>query len=213
LNLRLTALCTRDLTGRNAAATANVDAATSRSPPPSPVNPRSNCPTPTTRAVTIDAPPEEVWAWLVQIGHGRGGLYSYDALENLVGCDIHSARSILPEHQQLSVGDVVRMGPEGYPCFRVVHCASPNTLVLVGAHPTTAELPPLPAPTDRSETVATWQWALRGTPVGGTRLVARQRLTYPPGQYVLWHLVEPVAFVMERRMLLTLKHLAETADA
>jgi hypothetical protein len=44
-----------------------------------------------TRAITIDAPAEVVWPWLVQIGQGRGGLYSYDWLENLAGCDIHSA--------------------------------------------------------------------------------------------------------------------------
>jgi hypothetical protein len=44
-----------------------------------------------TRAITIQAPPERVWPWLIQIGQGRGGLYSYDGLENLVGCDIHSA--------------------------------------------------------------------------------------------------------------------------
>lgn len=44
-----------------------------------------------TRAITIQAPPAAVWPWLVQMGQGRGGLYSYDGLENLIGCDIHSA--------------------------------------------------------------------------------------------------------------------------
>jgi hypothetical protein len=63
-----------------------------------------------TRAVTIDAPPSAVWPWLAQIGQGRGGLYSYDALENLMGLDIHSADTLVPESQQLAPGDLVRLG-------------------------------------------------------------------------------------------------------
>lgn len=72
-----------------------------------------------TRAITINAPVEAVWPWLAQIGQGRGGLYSFDGLENVVRCDIHSLDRIEQEHQQLSVGDLVRMGPDGFPCFRV----------------------------------------------------------------------------------------------
>jgi len=66
-----------------------------------------------TRAITVDAPPEAVWPWLVQMGQGRGGLYSFDGLENLARCNIHSVDRIVREHQQLSIGDLVRMGPEG----------------------------------------------------------------------------------------------------
>ena len=58
-----------------------------------------------TRAITINAPADRVWPWLVQMGQGRGGLYSFDGLENLVGCDIHSTDRILPAAQQLAVGD------------------------------------------------------------------------------------------------------------
>lgn len=57
-----------------------------------------------TRAVEVDAPPAAVWPWLVQIGHGRGGLYSFDALENLARCDLHSAATVMPEHQHLVPG-------------------------------------------------------------------------------------------------------------
>jgi hypothetical protein len=49
-----------------------------------------------TNAVTIDRPAGQVWPWLVQLGQGRGGLHSYDWLENLVGCEVHSADRILP---------------------------------------------------------------------------------------------------------------------
>ena len=74
-----------------------------------------------TRAITIGAPPRDVWPWLAQIGRGRGGFYSYDALENLVRCDIHSADRIIPRLQQLPPGDLILLAPAGGPCFRGVH--------------------------------------------------------------------------------------------
>ena len=161
------------------------------------------------RGVTIAAPPERVWPWLVQIGQGRGGLYSFDGLENLVGCDIHSVDRLVPELQRLSVGDLVRLGPVGYPCFRVQEVTDDASLVLVGADPR----PPHAAATpDSPAGIATWQWQLRPTPDGrGTRLLTRQRLSYPPraALSLVWHLVEPVGFVMERRMLRWIKDLAE----
>ena len=83
-----------------------------------------------TRAVTVEAPIAEVWPWVVQIGQGRGGLYSYDGLENLVGCRIHSADRVLPEHQTLQPGDLIKLGPDGYPAFRVHEVQPPTTLVL-----------------------------------------------------------------------------------
>ena len=58
-----------------------------------------------TRAVTIDAPPEDIWPWLVQWGWNRAGFYSYDLLDNL---GRRSAEEILPEFQRLAVGDWVR---------------------------------------------------------------------------------------------------------
>lgn len=66
-----------------------------------------------TRAVTIDALPEEIWPWLVQMGQGRGGAYSYDWIENLMGLDIHSANRIIPELQTLEVGDTIPLEPGG----------------------------------------------------------------------------------------------------
>ncbi|MFK5635612.1 MULTISPECIES: SRPBCC family protein [unclassified Ornithinimicrobium] len=164
-----------------------------------------------TRAVTVDAPPEAVWPWLAQIGQGRGGLYSYDALENLVGLDIHSADEILPEHQQLSAGDVVRLGREGSPCFRVVSVDAGRSLVMVAADPTTqqaVQTPVLDGPG------ATWQWLLQPLDDGrSTRVISRQRNAHPRRQHLLWRLVEPVGFVMERRMLLGVQERAERSVA
>src|SRR3954470_4042036 len=54
-----------------------------------------------TRAITIVAPPEDVWPWIVQLGADRGGFYSYDRLENLAGCRLHSADTVVPEWQHL----------------------------------------------------------------------------------------------------------------
>jgi hypothetical protein len=159
-----------------------------------------------TRAITIHATPADVWPWVVQMGQGRGGFYSYDGLENLVRCQITSAGRILPEHQSLRPGNLVRLGPDGYPCFRVAVVEPPADLVLLGADPQpphevgSADVPP---------GVATWQWALRPAPGGGTRLIARQRLAYPDRFGPMWHIVEPVGFVMERQMLKGIKARAE----
>lgn len=169
-----------------------------------------------TRAITVAAPPDEVWAWLVQIGHGRGGLYSFDALENLIGCDLHSVDRILPEHQHLAVGDVIRAGPEGYPAWCVVRCEPPHALVLVAIAPGT------PAGTGEGQvdlatddpTRSSWQWVLLPGPDGsGTRLLTRTRTRFPRAASVLWHLLEPITFVMERRMLLGIRERAERTAA
>ena len=65
----------------------------------------------TTRAITVHAPAEEVWRWLVQIGQDRGGFYSYDWLENLAGCQLRSTDSIHEEWQDRHAGDDLFMGP------------------------------------------------------------------------------------------------------
>ena len=71
-----------------------------------------------TRAIRIDAPPSAIWPWLVQMGPGRAGAYTYDFIENLLGLDMHSADRIHPEWQELGVGDVIR-GREDRPGMRV----------------------------------------------------------------------------------------------
>jgi hypothetical protein len=165
-----------------------------------------------TRAITIDAPIEAVWPWLVQFGQGRGGFYSYDTLENLVGCDIHSVDTILPEHQDLHVGDLVRSGPDSMPCWQVIEVAPPRHLVLIGAGtPAAPQVPDIvDVVPDRGYAASTWQWVLE--PLDGnrrTRLIVRQRETYSPNQAWLWHLVEPFNFVMEHRMLQGIRQRAE----
>src|SRR5690625_253711 len=64
-----------------------------------------------TRAVAIQAPAEDVWPWVAQLGQGRGGFYSYDGLQSLLGLDIRNADDVVPEWQDIAVGDRVRLAP------------------------------------------------------------------------------------------------------
>lgn len=161
-----------------------------------------------TRAITIEARAADIWPWLVQIGQGRGGLYSYEGLENLVGCDIHNLDRIVPELQDLQVGDLIRMGPQGYPCFRVWALEPGRALVLLAADPKTEQAVDL-VPQPKGYSVATWQFYLDEQDNGTTRLIVRQRLAHSRDLALMWRLVEPVDFVMGRKMMRTLKGLVE----
>ena len=95
----------------------------------------------TTEGVWIDAPPGAVWPWLVQMGQDRGGLYSYQTLENLVGLHYHNADRIHPEWQRLAPGDVMRLAPKGWMGLRdgiamtVVDVVEQQSIVLRGTAP------------------------------------------------------------------------------
>ena len=147
-----------------------------------------------TRAVWIDAPAGEIWPWLVQMGPGRGGAYTYDWNENLFGLGMHSADRILPQFQDLKVGDAQRLGKRG-PVLRVSVLEPERALVM------------------RSDD-GNWIWAFilvrEGT---GTRLISRNRIAVPgapPAVRALnTYLMEPGSLIMERRMLLGIKQRAQ----
>ncbi len=149
-----------------------------------------------TRAITINAPIARVWPWLVQMGQGRGGLYSYERLENLVGCDMHNSGQIIPEHQHLSVGDKVRLSKgEGTPYF-VVKAIEPGRAIILGG-----DDPP-----------TTWAFILEPINEDSTRLIIRFRQAYEPsfGNVIAWRVfTDPITFVMERKMLQGIKVRAE----
>jgi hypothetical protein len=154
-----------------------------------------------TRAITVHAAADQVWPWIAQLGQGRGGFYSYDALENLVGCDIHSADRIVPEWQDLKVGDQVKLHPEVGLGVTVVEPG--RALVLRGGVPMGAVPPPYDF---------TWAFVLQEQPDGTTRLLVRERYGYTRRWAPL--LVEPVAvvaFVMSQRMLRGIRDRAERA--
>ena len=153
----------------------------------------------TTRAITVCAPAAAVWPWIAQIGQGRGGFYSYDAVENLLGLDIHSAEVILPEFQAVEVGTTIRLAAEVPLTVALVEPG--RALVLTGSIP----MGRLPVPYE-----FTWTFALGAGECGTTRLVIRERYGYR-----LWWaglIVEPVtvvSFVMTRRMLRGVRDRAE----
>src|SRR5512132_3828773 len=152
-----------------------------------------------TRAITVHAPADQVWPWIAQLGQGRGGFYSYDALENVVGCHIHSADRIVPEWQDVKVGDQVKLHPEVGLEVAVVEPG--RALVLRGGVPMGAVPPPYDF---------TWAFVLREQPDGTTRLLVRERYAYTqPGVGFLVEPVAVVAFVMSQRMLRGIRDRAE----
>jgi hypothetical protein len=152
-----------------------------------------------TMAVIVNAAPEHVWPWLVQIGYRRGGLYSYDWLDRLFGyLDRPSAVAILPQFQQLAVGDEIPIGRAGG--FPVSAIEPYRALVLSGTGDGFAWV---------------WQFGLYPIDKTQTRLVSRNRVRVPPsiGSWLFMRVIEPAAFLMTRRMLLGLKRRAEMLAA
>jgi hypothetical protein len=146
-----------------------------------------------TRAIEIEAPPSAIWPWLVQMGPGRAGAYTYDWIENLFGLNMHSADRIHPEWQDLKVGDVVRSGPDK-PGMRV-EILEPERVL-----------------SNRSE-AGDWVWTFALVPTdGSTRLISRNRIAVKGtarGQRLGMLVMEPGSLVMERKMLLGIKERAE----
>jgi hypothetical protein len=151
-----------------------------------------------TGAVTVDAPPGDVWPWLVQMGTGRGGLYSYDWLDRLFGfLDRPSATRILPEFQNLAVGDTIPWGRDEL----TVSVLEPHRALVLsyGAH--------------GMEWV--WQFGLYPVDDQRTRLVNRgtERVPNTPLWWLAMRIMEPAAFIMTRRFMLGVKQRAETLGA
>jgi hypothetical protein len=138
-----------------------------------------------TRAVTIEAPVEEVWPWLAQIGQDRGGFYSYEWLENLAGCRMRNADRIHPEWQEREVGEKVFLHPA-------------NGLDVVLFEP------------KRALTLNGWgAFVLEPINERQTRLIARGRGRRGIASVAYALLLEIPHFIMERRMLLGIKERAE----
>ena len=155
-----------------------------------------------TNAITIHALAAQVWPWLVQLGQGRGGLYSYDWLENLIGCDVHSTDRILPQFQtRLQVGDrLIRMARYA-PCSPVALFEPQRALVLGHVEDTYAELA-------AGHARSTWAFLLQPVDRDSTRLLVRCR-----GNSLMARVQGPVQFVMQRKMMLGIKQRAEGKSA
>lgn len=164
-----------------------------------------------THAVTIQAPPAAVWSWLAQLGQGRGGFYSYDWIENLMGLDIHNADRILPEYQEIKVGDAIPLAPQGF-SVPVAIVEKERALVLHGDTrlPGVGETPPMKPGEYLS---VSWGFYLFPRGDGSTRLIERWKTDWNSSLkndlfYRLF--LEPGAFLMERKMLLGIKQRAES---
>ncbi|HET7398179.1 MAG TPA: SRPBCC family protein [Intrasporangium sp.] len=161
-----------------------------------------------TRAITVHASPDRVWPWLAQMGQGRGGLYSYDWLENLVGCDLHSADRIVPEWQDVAVGDPFRLHPQA--TLTVAHVDPGRALVVRAPRPLDDR-----AATGRFGPIDfTWAFVLRdesgGRWDGGTRLLVRERYAYlAPWAALVAEPVEALSALMSQRMLRGIRDRAE----
>jgi hypothetical protein len=143
----------------------------------------------TTRAITIDASPEDVFPWLLQIGYGRGGWYSYDWIDN---DGKPSIDRIDPSLQRLAVGDRIEMLPDFGPIVREI---AADRHILSGGD------------TD------SWCLLVKPTPDGKTRLISHWRQRWPKtlGTRLWIAIVDPGAFLMEQKMLRTIRDLAESA--
>lgn len=146
-----------------------------------------------TRAVTIDAAPEAIWPWIVQIGFGRAGWYSYDSLDNF---GRHSAERLLPEFQHIEVGDPIPLGPGGSTGIWVKRF-EPNRSIVWW---------------NKKNELSTWVWTLEPMSDESTRLVTRVRTrsSWRHPSTVMWMpLLEVADFPMMRRCLLGIKRRAE----
>jgi len=150
--------------------------------------------------VTIQATPPAVWPWLIQLGQDRGGFYSYDWLERLIGDEIRNAERIHPEWQTLRTGDLVRATQPDY----LGGIFGPN----VGWRVTRLD-------TNRVVVLGGWGAFVLQPANGSTRLIVRTRGNGKPNVALAPFgllVFEPAHFIMQRRMLLGIKERVERAS-
>ncbi len=166
-----------------------------------------------THAITVNAPAERVWPWIVQIGAGRGGFYSYDFLENFMyRLNIHNADHILPEYQDVKAGEVIPFEPGGG--GPMVAAIEPGRYLLLHGRMTAQSEGMFSLKGQGPEAYFEVTWLFYLDPVGAreTRLIERFQLGWNPTlKNWLYYRVflEPGSFIMERGMLMGIKRRAE----
>jgi len=152
-----------------------------------------------TRAIPINASPEEIYPWIVQLGAGKGGMYSYEWFEtNILRCELINADRIHAEWQDLKVGDQVKMCPDpSQPPAYEVALIEPNYAIVLGHY-------------ENGAWVDVWQFILISQPDGRSRLILRSRDAKIGW---IWDVIRPGEFIMSRGMMLGIKERAEGVTA
>jgi len=154
-----------------------------------------------TRAISIQAPPEKVWPWIVQIGQEQAGFYSYTWLENLTLADIHNTAEVRPAWQERKAKDVIRSVRRGFLFGLLKEKDGYTGWKISFVEP------------GRAMTLRNWgTFALEPDGSGGTRFFARSRAEKLPGVagrlFGFWFM-DAAHFIMEKRMMVEIKRLAE----
>lgn len=165
-----------------------------------------------TMAATVDAPPSQVWQWLVQMGCDRGGFYSFDRLDN---GGTPSVEEIRPEWQTLKAGDRISSRPDGKSWFDVVEVEPEHTLVLRASLEVPGFRPYDPA-LGRPRFFVDSSWTFSLEPLASrTRVLTRVRSAQRPrlvGRLANFLLFDPAHYVMQTRQLVRVRRLAESAE-
>lgn len=162
-----------------------------------------------TRAVTVHAQASDVWPWLVQFGLGRAGFYSYELLERLMGIPVKNVERVVPELQELAVGDEILLHPKA-PGIPVAAVERERHIVF-------GELEPAKTSAEASDPARSWSMYIDPRPERETRLLLRScieplRTRKLSRRLAAWF-EAPIDFIMEQRMLRTIKRLAESGAA
>jgi len=159
-----------------------------------------------TRAIEIDAAPENIWPWIVQIGRDKAGFYSYEFIENLAGFDVTNRETILPEFKTLKDGEFISLHPNGEGVY--ADSVKPNECLVCRTWKDESELEE-----KRPVTKGTWSIYIEKDGNDKSRLIVRTCIETlrPDLLYVLGTLLfmDPIDFVMEYKMMRTIKRLAE----
>ncbi|MFH0882522.1 MAG: SRPBCC family protein [bacterium] len=165
----------------------------------------------TTRAITISAPRESVWPWIVQMGQRRGGFYTHTAFENMMGLKMRNAWRIVPEWQIREVGDPLYLAPGTVAMMTVTSLIPDSAMVVVSADRETGKR--VVSGTDVNWRLV-WAFTLHPGPhPGTTRLVVRETIQAFWGSGAWGNLVGAAAWVMESGTLRGIKIRAELLGA
>lgn len=163
-------------------------------------------------AITINVPAAEIWPWLVQIGQDRGGFYSYELLENIIGCKIRNADAIVPEYQHLKAGDIIPMHPSMGCPYVVVAMETERYLILLQKADMAMNKTLDPdAKLPEKYLNMSWLFFLDEQGDGTTRLISRSRNDWNDsfGNTVFYGVFGVPSMEMDRKMLKGIKARAE----